>query len=149
MCLIRDRILLQVAPTPSTGNRWSPASTVQRPFVCQSFSQRQQVRPVTVWAEARQISSQAFRTLNAMANAGSHVGVRDLLRDLFPPALAVNNLGHKDIGETLGPRMIRPCAFTQHMAGCMVRKLRKCLYRGLSSVRTSAKAACEHSPRAN
>jgi hypothetical protein len=31
---------------------------------------------------------------------------------------------------------------------CMVRKLRNCLYRGLSSVRTSAKAACQHSPRA-
>ena len=29
-----------------------------------------------------------------------------------------------------------------------VRKLRNCLYRGLSSVRTWAKAACQHSPRA-
>ena len=74
--LIRDGILLQVAPTPSTGNVWSPAGTVERPFVRESFSERQQVRPVTVGAEARQISSQAFWTLNAMANARSHVGVR-------------------------------------------------------------------------
>src|SRR5580704_13271838 len=75
MCLIRDRIWLQVAPTPSTGNGWPPAGTVQRPFICESFSQRHQVRPVTVRAEARQISSEAFWALNAMANTGSHGSV--------------------------------------------------------------------------
>src|SRR5580658_4606533 len=72
VCLIRDRIWLKVAPTPSTGNGWPPAGTVQRPFICESFSQRHQVRPVTVRAEARQISSQAIWTLNAMAYTGSH-----------------------------------------------------------------------------
>ena len=65
-----------------------------------------------------------------MANAGSHVGVREFLGNLLLSALALNNLGHKDIGETLDPHMIRPCAFTLHMAGYMVRKLRKCLSRG-------------------
>ncbi len=72
VCLSRDGIELQVAPTPSTGNEWPPAGTVQRPFICESFRHRHQVRPVTVWAEARQISSQAIWTLNAMANTGSH-----------------------------------------------------------------------------
>ena len=72
VCLIRDCIWLQVAPTPSTGNGWPPAGTEQRPFIFEPFSQRQQVRPVTVRAEARQISSQAFWTLNAMANTGRH-----------------------------------------------------------------------------
>jgi hypothetical protein len=72
VCPIRDRIWLQVAPTPSTGNGWPPTGTVQRPFICESLSHWQQVRPVTVRAETRQISSQAFWTLNAMANPGSH-----------------------------------------------------------------------------
>jgi hypothetical protein len=48
------------------------------------------------------------------------------------------------------PHPLQPCAFAQRMRPeCMVRKLRKCLYHGLSSVRTSAKAACQHSLRAN
>ena len=93
VCLIRDRIWLQVAPNPSTGNRWPPAGTVQRPFICESFSQRHQVRPVTVRAEARQISSQAFWTLNAMANTGSHgmwlvSSFEGNRRTLTPPATA-------------------------------------------------------------
>jgi hypothetical protein len=48
-----------------------------------------------------------------------------------------------------GSRDIRVTHVVPHDPECMVQKLRKCLYRGLSSVRTSAKAACEHSPRAN
>jgi hypothetical protein len=53
--------------------------------------------------------STQWRTREAMVCVG------ELLGELFPPALAVNNLGHVDIGEThIDPHMIRPCAFPQH-----------------------------------
>src|ERR1035438_3099375 len=56
--------------------------------------------------------STQWRTREAMVCAG------ELLGELFPPVLAASNLGHVDIGEThIDPHMIRPSAFTQHMAG--------------------------------
>jgi hypothetical protein len=45
-------------------------------------------------------------------------------------ALGVNILGHVDIRVThVVPHNLRPCAFAQHRAGMLVRKLRKYLYR--------------------
>jgi hypothetical protein len=55
--------------------------------------------------------STQWRTREAMACVG------ELLGELFPPALAVDNPGHVDIGKThIDPHMIRPCAFARHMA---------------------------------
>jgi hypothetical protein len=68
---------------------------------------------------------------------------------LFPPALAVNILGHVDIRVTqVVAQKLTSCALA-HDWKYMVGKLSQCLERGLRSVRTSAKAACQHSPRAN
>src|SRR5258708_30763857 len=66
-----------------------------------------------------------------MANTGSHgmclsevqmvlplSPVGDRIHLLFPPALAVNNLGHVDIRVThVVPHNLLPCAFAQPMAG--------------------------------
>jgi hypothetical protein len=70
--LIRDRICLQLRPVPSTGNGWPAARTVESPFIRESGTQGQQVRPITVWTEADQISSAALRALDAMANTRCH-----------------------------------------------------------------------------
>src|SRR3989442_9407878 len=70
--LIGDRVHLQLAPAPSTGNGWPAAGTVQDPFFRESGSKGHQVRPVTVWTETNQISSEALRALDAMANTGRH-----------------------------------------------------------------------------
>ena len=58
-------------------------------------------------------------------------------------------LSHMLGTQQSGSRDIRVTQIVPHDPECMVQKLRKCLCRGLSSVRTSAKAACQHAPRAN
>ncbi len=60
-----------------------------------------------------------------------------------------NILGHVTIRATQNvPQSLRMWRLGAAQLECTVRKVRKRLYRGLSSVRTSAKAACQHSPRA-
>ena len=75
-----------------------------------------------------------------------------------PPYLASNRsttgsceniLGHVTIRAAQNvPQSLRMFRLGAAQLECTVRKVRKRLYRGLSSVRTSAKAACQHSPRA-
>ena len=72
MCLSWNRIALQLAPIPSAGNTRAAAGTIQRPFICKTFHQRNQERPVTVRAAAKQISRTALGALDAVANTGSH-----------------------------------------------------------------------------
>src|SRR3984893_1340577 len=67
--LIGDRVHLQLAPTPSTGIGWPAAGTVEDPFFRESRSKGHQVRPVTVWTETNQISSETLRTFHTMPNA--------------------------------------------------------------------------------
>src|SRR5229473_7161952 len=67
--LIGDRVHLQLAPTPSTGNGWPAAGTVQDPFFRESGSKGHQVRPVTVWTETNQIPSETLRTFHTMPDA--------------------------------------------------------------------------------
>jgi hypothetical protein len=68
MSLVGDRVDLQLAPVPSTGTRRIAARTVQGAFLPESFHKGHQVGSVTVWTETNQISSEAFRALDAMAN---------------------------------------------------------------------------------
>jgi hypothetical protein len=70
--LIGDRAHLQLAPTPSTGNGWPAARTVQDPFFRESGSKGHQVRPVAVGTASNQISSETLRTFHAMANSKTH-----------------------------------------------------------------------------
>ena len=72
MSLIRDRIYLQLRPVPSTGNGRPAARTVQGPFFREARSKEHQVRAVTVRTETNQISSEALRALDAMANTRCH-----------------------------------------------------------------------------
>src|SRR5260370_6877525 len=67
--LIGDRVHLQLAPTPSTGNGWPAAGTVQDPFFRESGGKGHQVRPVTVWTETNQIPSETLRTFHTMPDA--------------------------------------------------------------------------------
>lgn len=58
------------------------------------------------------------------------ISLGDRIHSLFPPALAVNILGHVDIRVThVVPHNLRPCAFAPHMAGMHVRKFENTLYR--------------------
>jgi len=70
--MVGNRAYLQLVPTPSTGDRWPAAGTIQCPVFGESVNQGQQIRPVTVWTETNQISSAALRALDAMANTGCH-----------------------------------------------------------------------------
>jgi hypothetical protein len=72
VCLSWNRIPLQLAPIPSAGNTRAAAGTIQRPIICKAFHQRNQERPVTVRAAAKQISRTALGALDAVANTGSH-----------------------------------------------------------------------------
>jgi hypothetical protein len=64
------------------------------------------------------------------------------------PAPGGNILGHDIFVTDVDPAQTPALRLGAAWLKGMVRKLRKCLDRGLSSVRTSAKAACQHSPRA-
>ena len=65
-------IPLQLAPVPSAGNMRAAARAEQFPFLCESFSQRPEVRPVAIRAAVKQISSVALRALDTVADTGSH-----------------------------------------------------------------------------
>jgi len=69
---IGDGVHLQFAPSPSTGDGWLATGTIQGPFLRDSGSHGHQVGSVAVWAKTNQISSEAFRTLDAMANTKRH-----------------------------------------------------------------------------
>jgi hypothetical protein len=68
----------------------------------------------------------------------------DRIHSLFPPALAVNILGHVDIRVTQNvAHNLRPCAFALHTTGTQVRKLPKLpSISGIARVRISAQAVC-------
>jgi hypothetical protein len=70
--LIRDRTYLQLRPVQATGGGWPTAGTVQSPFIQESSTQGYQARTVTVGTETDQISSEAPRALDAMANPERH-----------------------------------------------------------------------------
>src|ERR1700722_19798434 len=63
-----DFISLQVRRTPLTGRRRHTARTVQDPSRGAVRGERDQVRSVAIRAETWQISSAAFRALDAMTN---------------------------------------------------------------------------------
>jgi hypothetical protein len=93
--------------------------------------------------------STQWRTREVMACVG------ELLRGLFPPALALNNQGHVDIRVThvvpdnVVPHHLRPCAFAQNIAGMHGAEASKMPFIvRIGSVRISAKAAYQDS-RAN
>src|ERR1700730_6631738 len=66
--------------------------------------------------------STQWRTREAMVCVG------EILPELVPPARAVNNLHHVDIGEIhIDPHMIRPVPSGSIWPECMVRMLRNCL----------------------
>jgi hypothetical protein len=68
----------------------------------------------------------------------------DRIQSLFPPALAVNILGHVDICVTQNvPHKLRPCDFAQHMAGMHGAEAPKTRFIDrIGRVRISAKAVC-------
>jgi hypothetical protein len=70
--LIRDRTYLQLRAVQATGGGWPTAGTVQSPFIRESSTQGYQARTVTVGTETDQISSDAPRALDAMANPERH-----------------------------------------------------------------------------
>lgn len=71
------------------------------------------------------------------------------LRNAFG-ALPLNILGHAASRDPCCSRTISGLALSRSLGlECTMRKLRKSLDRGLRSVRTSAKAACQRAPRAN
>src|SRR5260370_13295722 len=84
--------------------------------------------------------STQWRTREAMACVG------ELLRGLFPPALAVNNLGHVDIRVThVVPHNLQPCAFAQPMAGMHGAEVSKMPFIArIDRVQISSKAVCQH-----
>ena len=69
---IGNRVDLQLGPLPSTGSGRPTARTAQNPFLFSSVNQRHEARSVTVRAETNQISSKAFRALDAMAYTTEH-----------------------------------------------------------------------------
>jgi hypothetical protein len=89
--LIGDGVSLQLVPPPLTGD-WRPATgTVESPFIRKPGNQRQQVGAVSIRAASGQISSAAFRTLNAMASTGCHEKYR--LRSMCSPTAYVEKPG--------------------------------------------------------
>ena len=98
MSLTRDRIYLQLVPLPSTGNGWPAAGTVEGPFFRVARIKGHQVRPVVVRTETNQISSEALRALDAMANTRCH-GTYHQDRFVEQPKLDVADLAPKEKGQ--------------------------------------------------
>jgi len=85
--LSADFVWLQVRRTPLTGRRRYTARTVQDPPCGAVRGERDQIRSVAIRAGTWQISSPAFRTLDAMTNTKHEEKARSdrnqLLRMLF------------------------------------------------------------------
>jgi hypothetical protein len=67
---VANSVPFQLAPVPTTGMGRHAARTVEDPFITEPSGKWQKARSVSVWTETDEVSSTAFWTLNAMANAG-------------------------------------------------------------------------------
>jgi hypothetical protein len=92
----RNRITLQLTPIPLAGNMRATAGTKQLPFMSEAFNQRCQKRPVTVRAAAKQISGMALRTLDAVANTGSHGTSRPMMNPVSEPLIRRSPIEHSE-----------------------------------------------------
>src|ERR1700723_2534957 len=70
--LTRDRVHLQLIPAPSAGDGRPATGTIQDPFFRGAGPKRKQAGTISVWSETNQISSEAFRTLDTMAEPRCH-----------------------------------------------------------------------------
>ncbi len=68
----RNLAPLYLAPSPSARRGGSPAGAIQSIFIRRVKNSRNEVRTVMVRAAGEQISGEALRTLDAMANSGGH-----------------------------------------------------------------------------